>query len=686
MDQNPNPQIPTSLDRAALLTELRGKTLFAEQIVERGDVDLDKRTVKLAFCSEEPYERWWGVEILDCKAKSVRLERLKNHAAVLVNHRIDEHVGVVEKASIDGDKKGRALTRFGRGEFANEVLQDIADGIRTKVSVAYRIHDMVLESKKEDVLTYRVTDWEPFEISIVSNPADDTVGVGRSDQRSNARSDLMQGEETRNAPADPANPSGLVERFNETETAARADERKRVGKRNADILAIGDQWPEYGGPDLARQAIGDANMTVEGFRAVMLKQLADKRGTPTRTGRLEADREQPGHQQHGGGGVPFGMAPREMLAATTLRAFKGIGLVMGKTDAEVAYRAGMWAMAAIHGNPRAIRWCQDAGVELRQGSREQLGFNEQRDMTEGVFTSAGWLVPVEMEAAIIANREEYGVARRVCNVIPMTSSSTSIPRVTGDAQAFFVGEGNSGTKSDVPGDQVNLTLKDLMTWTNIGKSTAMDTVISLAELVAREQARAFAIKEDACLIIGDGTSTFGGIQGIKTLLDNAAYSGGKVDAAAGHDTFPEFDVADVTSLIGIMPVYARAGSRWIVSGVFDAIVFGRLKLNAGGNTVQTVQGRIVEGDYAGFPITVAHHMPAGAGTTYNAVAVALLGNFNLGVAFGSGNGMMMTVDPYTQAHQNLTRIITVERIDINAHGVNKSTTVAGPIVGLHGKT
>jgi HK97 family phage major capsid protein len=379
------------------------------------------------------------------------------------------------------------------------------------------------------------------------------------------------------------------------------------------------------------------------------------------------------------------MAPREMLAACSLKAFKGLGALVGKTDQEIAFRAGMWAMAVIHGNPRAARWCRDAGVQLVQGSRDALGFSD-RAMTEGVFTSAGWLVPMEMEIGIIANREEYGAARRICSVIPMSSATTSIPRITGDTQAYFVGEGNSGTEGDGTGDQVGLTLKDLMTWINIGKSTAQDTVITLAEMVAREEGRAFAVKEDACLISGDGTSTYGGMRGVVTLLNDAAYAGGKVDAASGHDTFSEVDVSDVTSLIGLLPVYARAGARWLVSGMFDAMVFGRLKLTAGGNTEQSVQGRVVEGTYAGFPVTAAHHMPAGAGTTYNGVTIALLGNFNLGVAFGTGSGMMMTVDPYTLAHKNLTRIITTERIDINAHGVNKSTTVAGPIVGLHGTT
>jgi len=673
--------------REALLTELRGKPQFVEIELDRKAVDVEARTVELAFCSEAPYERWWGVEILDCGPKSVRMGRLRNKASVLVNHRADNHVGVVENARIDGDRKGRAKTRFGRGAMASEVFQDVVDEIRTKVSVGYQIHDLVLERKQDDLSTYRVTDWEPFEISIVSVPADDTVGVGRSAQRSSQEGSAMdQNQEQDRTPAgDPGGAEDQARNFQRGDEVARADERRLIAKRNADILAIGAQWPEYEGTKLAMTAIADPKMTVDGFRAVMLKELQSKHRAPTSTGPLELDRMGSGHQSQGGG-MSYGMAPREQLAAASLKAFKGIGEVLGMKDHEVAYRAGMWAMSAIHGNSRAIRWCQDHGVNLQQGSREQLGFSDQRDMTEGIFTSAGWLVPTEMEAAIIANREEYGVARRVCNVIPMSSSSTSIPRVTADAQAYFVGEGTAGTTSDPSGDQVNLTLKDLMAWTNIGKSTAMDTVIALAEMVAREQARAFAVKEDACLVIGDGTSTYGGISGMKTLLDNAAYAGGRVLATSAHDTLPEFDISDITSLIGILPVYARAGARWLVSGVFDALVFGRLKLNAGGNNVQTVQGRIVEGDYAGFPITIAHHMPAGAGTTYNLVSVALLGNFNLGVAFGSGSGMMMTVDPYTLAHQNLTRIITTERLDIVAHGVNKSTTVAGPIVALHGRT
>src|SRR5262249_33012407 len=141
---------------------------------------VNDRTVRVAFFSEEPVARWWGDEILDGSPASVRMDRLNNGAAVLVNHDPDQHVGVVESAAIGSDRKGRAVLRYGNGGLPDRVLQDARAGIGTKVSVGYRTHDLVLERQEGDVSTYRVTDWEPYEISIVSVPADDNVGVGRS--------------------------------------------------------------------------------------------------------------------------------------------------------------------------------------------------------------------------------------------------------------------------------------------------------------------------------------------------------------------------------------------------------------------------------------------------------------------------------------------------------------------------
>jgi HK97 family phage major capsid protein len=676
---------PQKLDRDSLLSELRGKTQFSDYRFDRAAIDEERRTVALSFASEDPYRRWWGVEILDLQPASVRMDRLKDAAALLVNHDRDQQVGVIALATIDRDRKGRAVVRFGNSTFAEEIFRDVIDGIRTKVSVGYLVHKLVLEKEEDDVSTYRVTDWEPLEISIVSVPADATVGVGR-DARDGARSPIQEESMTEQTKAGPPAPTetpaaALARNLQDQNGVAAQQARDEMAQRNQDILSIAKRFDHIPGvKDASMLAIGDAKMTVDAFREVALDLVGKHQAKPTRTGQLEEDRlDRDGQNWENARAVPY----------SSIRYFKGVGQHLGMKDHEAAHRAGMFLRATLHGDTRAAQWCRDAGVMLHQGRFDGAVLRGQdvdtRAIGGGVFTSGGWLMPTELSTAIIMNRELYGVARRICNVIPMTTATLQIPRITSGVTAYFVGEGTQGTTSDPAGDQVGLTLKDLMATTKIGKSTAQDSAIPLAEMVANEQARARAVKEDNCLVLGDGTSTYGGMQGVRTLLNAAANSAGVAAAQTGHDTFAEVDATDVAILIGQLPVYARAGARWLCSGVFDATVFARLKLGAGGNTVQTVQGQVTESDYAGWPITIAHDMPSSA---TNGAVMLIFGNFNLGVAFGAGEGMMMTVDPYSLADYNQTKITTVERIDIVAHGVARSTTAGaqGPIVGLDATT
>lgn len=156
--------------------------------IRAADVKED-RTVELAFSSEAPVETYnWDVgrcfEILDHGKDSVDMTRLRSGAALLVEHHRDDQVGVVESATIGADKVGRATVRFGASARAEEIFQDVKAGIRRLVSVGYRVREWMTE-KVEDggMKTLRATRWEPMEISIVSVPADVSVGVGRSERR-----------------------------------------------------------------------------------------------------------------------------------------------------------------------------------------------------------------------------------------------------------------------------------------------------------------------------------------------------------------------------------------------------------------------------------------------------------------------------------------------------------------------
>jgi len=147
-------------------------------IVEVAPSDADQRTVNVAFSSEEPVARWFGNEVLNHDEDSVDLSRLLSGAPVLVNHNMDDQVGVVESAHIDADRRGRAVLRFGNSQRAQEIFQDIQDGIRQKISFMYEVTEYI--QSQDDPETFIGNKWLPLEISTVSIPADDTVGVGRS--------------------------------------------------------------------------------------------------------------------------------------------------------------------------------------------------------------------------------------------------------------------------------------------------------------------------------------------------------------------------------------------------------------------------------------------------------------------------------------------------------------------------
>ncbi|MBJ9240883.1 phage major capsid protein [Citrobacter braakii] len=142
-------------------------------------IDEVDRTVELSFASEIPVTReiegQLYNEILLCNTENVDLSRLNDGAPVLIEHDASRQVGIVENARVDMDKVCRAKVRFSALGSANTIFGMILEGIRPKVSVGYNIREYYFEGN--DLI---VTRWEPYEISSVSTPADNSVGIGRS--------------------------------------------------------------------------------------------------------------------------------------------------------------------------------------------------------------------------------------------------------------------------------------------------------------------------------------------------------------------------------------------------------------------------------------------------------------------------------------------------------------------------
>jgi HK97 family phage prohead protease len=145
----------------------------------------NERKFVLSFSSEEPYERWGYTEILDHTEDAVDLTRLNEIGCVLFNHNRDIVIGKIEKAWVENNR-GNAEVEFDTDEESEKIYQKVKNGVLKGVSVGYRIVVWEEVGANKNSTDGRFSGpceiakkWFPYEISIVSVPADATVGVGR---------------------------------------------------------------------------------------------------------------------------------------------------------------------------------------------------------------------------------------------------------------------------------------------------------------------------------------------------------------------------------------------------------------------------------------------------------------------------------------------------------------------------
>lgn len=258
-------------------------------------VDTDSRTVELSFSSETPYGRWFGDEILCHDEECINLERFNNGlGTVLFNHDRDAVVGHIEKVWLE-DNRGKALVRFDTDEQSETIFQKVQSGTLQGVSVGYAINRYEVLEDEDTKSTngrfngpaYVVTDWEPLEISIVSVPADPTVGVGRSaeeihtsidTQEDNTRMDQeknLEVQEVKSAPVE----TGLTQA-----DLQKAMEQER--KRTSEITAMFRDFDVEG----ADEAIV-LGKSVEEAREMVMDQLrARNKGVSVKMGEAESDK------------------------------------------------------------------------------------------------------------------------------------------------------------------------------------------------------------------------------------------------------------------------------------------------------------------------------------------------------------------------------------------------------------
>jgi HK97 family phage major capsid protein len=363
---------------------------------------------------------------------------------------------------------------------------------------------------------------------------------------------------------------------------------------------------------------------------------------------------------------PTNLLHRQPRRAMNLKSFKDMTDDRGLTVRadEQAYRAGRFLAATVLGHEPSAEWCQQRGIAVTKAQ------------TEGVSSQGAVLVPDEWTATIINLKEQFGVAAKYCDKVQMTRDSLHLPRRTGGLTAFFVNEGTAPTESSATFDDVQLQAKKAMCLVRVSTELAEDSLISIADYLTQEIAYAFASKEDDCLFSGDGTSTYGGITGLKNaFVTNTA----GVSTATGHTTFDALTTTDLAMWRGLLPQFALPNAKFYCSQSFYAAVFRRLGAAGGGNTLTTLMNGAAY-SYLGNEVVISQKLPKQTDSVTGTI-VAYYGDMTKAVTFGDRRTISIKRSDERYFDTDQIGIQGTERFDIVAHDTGTSS-VTGPLVAL----
>jgi HK97 family phage major capsid protein/HK97 family phage prohead protease len=612
-------------------------------LVERQAIDETARTATLAFASETPYERWWGIEILDCTSTAMRQGRLRSGANLLCDHDSRDVVGVIESVEIGADRVGRAVVRFGKSVRAEEVWQDVIGGIRRSVSVGYMIHKAQLVETKDGVETYRVTDWEPFEVSLVSVPADASVGVGRSATPAQADKGLCvtvnvevevedpaeDPAEDASEPPEPAEATPAITPSSSQEKTMSAIETTEVRNHAAEISKVAATIP--GGAEMAMSAI-QRGLTVEAFQREALEKLASK-PVPT---------------------ADVGLTSTETKRYSVMRA---INALANPGDASVQRAAAF------------ERECSEAAA-AKQG-KQARGFMvpyevQKRDLVQGTPTAGGNLVQTDLLAGnfIDALRNAMVLSGLGVRMLTGLQGQIAIPKLTGAATAYWVAENTAPTESQQTVGQVTMSPKTVGAFTDISRRLINQSSLDVEAMVQNDIATVLGLAIQQAAISGSGASNQP--SGLLTLVTPGVIGGTNGLAPTwAHQVALETAVAVANADVSSLAYLTNAKVRGKLKSTEKAT-------GTTGNFIWSEGSTPINGYQTAITNAVPSNLVKG---TSGAVCSAILfGNFS-DLIIGMWGGLDLMVDPYTGSTAGTIRVVALQDVDVAVRNVESFATM-----------
>lgn len=421
-------------------------------------VDEKKRTVSIAVSSELPVERSFGKEILVHEQGAIDMAFLASgRAPLLLDHDMERQIGVIESVELSADRVLRAKVRFGRSALAQEVFQDVVDGIRGNVSVGYRVNKMERSASNKD--EYLVRSWSPLEVSVVSIPADPSVGVGRS--------------------AAALEPKPSVEPSIKKESkmdeinldAVRAEAAEAAARNAAAIIELGARHNKR---DLADAAIRSGK-SIEQFRGELLDVIGNDKPLDNND---------------------LGMSRKEIRQFSIVRA---VAALANPSDRRLREAAGFEFEVSEAAAQRYGR--ASSGLMI---PTDVLGV-WKRDLNT---SDDNELVATNLMAGefIDVLRNQSSVMQAGARMMPGLVGNVAIPKKTAAATAGWIAtEGNPASESEATFGTVSLSPKTVGAFTDVTRQLILQSTPAVEALMRDDLTQALALAIDKGALEGDAS-------------------------------------------------------------------------------------------------------------------------------------------------------------------------------------
>ena len=604
--------------------------------------DSTDQGLTFSFSSEAPVERWWGREVLMHDEDAMDLGRMNDGGAYLWNHNRDVVLGVAEKAWLGTDRRLYTTVKWSpntteKGTEEYKRRRDIEAGITRNVSFAYEIADM-REATNGDM---QVTKWNVLEVSSVSVPADQTVGLGRALSSGEAADDahtaegLMQPNNVmlgtkqsaeRGTEATSPAPQTMEQSIDiqEVQSAARAAERDRV----AVIRAMCAQHQV--GDEMADRLIND-DASIDQARETVLTQLGRTR--KEFQGRLHDD-----------GAGSIGLTSQEVKRYSLMNVIRHLADPSDRATREAASFELDCSKAAEAKLGRAAK-----GVVMPW---DVMATPQARTQTVGAASSGGYLVDTTLLTGSFIDLVRNRSALLGLNVTTLTglTGNVDIPKKTGNTTAYWVGEDVAVSEANMALGQISMTPKSLGGYVDITRRLMQQSSMDVEALVRADLAESIALAIDSSGIYGlGGSSALLGIKNITGVGTETLTSIADTNKAIGGVTYYFGNFSDYVNMETTVSVANLDVNSMFYVG--NAHVRGALK-----QTLRNTNSEMMiweNNEVNGYGARVSNQLVG---------SNVLFGDFSQAI-FGFWSGVDITVDPYTNSTKGTTRIVAFQDVD-----------------------